>query len=183
MQRGLSLRMRAGLVAIALAGAMLMTQVAAAANSWGLPGEEEARFKAKVTDVLCVLSGDCPEDCGGGQRLLGLLKEDGELVLPIKNAGPFTGATNDLIPFCNQVVTVDGLFTVNYGVKSFAVQFVMPEGGKWRGANAFVKEWAAERSLTAKDKKARGWFRNDEAIQQLIEEQGVLGLKDKGITP
>jgi hypothetical protein len=162
---------------------MAVPGIASAANSWGLPGEVEARFEAKVTDVLCVLSGDCPEDCGAGKRLLGLLQDDGKLVLPIKNAGPFTGATDDLIPYCNQKVTVDGLFTTNYGVTTFAVQFVMPEGGKWTGANAFVKKWAAERGLETKDKKVRRWFRNDEAILELVEEQGVLGLKDKGIEP
>ena len=165
------------------AGAMVISGVAAAANSWGLPDEVEARFDAKVTDVLCVLSGDCPEDCGAGKRLLGLLQDDGRLVLPVKNAGPFTGATADLIPFCNQKVTVDGLFTTNYGVTIFAVQFVRPKGGKWRRANGFVREWARERGLEVKDQKARRWFRNDEAIRALIEEQGVLGLKDEGITP
>ena len=169
--------------ALAFAGAMAVSGIAAAANSWGLPDEVEARFDAQVTDVLCVLSGDCPEDCGAGKRLLGLLQDDGTLVLPLKNAGPFTGPTVDLIPFCNQRVTVDGLFTTNYGVTTFAVQFVRPEGGEWRGANAFVRQWAKERGLETKDKKARRWMRNDEQILEVIEEQGVLGLKDKGITP
>ena len=169
--------------ALLFAGSVAISGIAAAANSWGLPEEVEARFDAQVTDVLCVLSGDCPEDCGAGSRLLGLLQDDGTLVLPLKNAGPFTGPTADLIPFCNQRVTVDGLFTTNYGVTTFAVQFVRPEGGKWRGANGFVRQWANERGLEAKDKKARRWMRHDEAILELIEEQGVLGLKDKGITP
>ena len=127
---------------LVFAAGMTVSGIAAAANSWGLPDEAEARFDAQVTDVLCVLSGDCPEDCGAGKRLLGLLQDDGTLVLPLKNAGPFTGATADLIPFCNQRVTVDGLFTTNYGVTTFAVQFVRPEGGEWGRANAFVREWA-----------------------------------------
>ncbi|MCY4534458.1 MAG: hypothetical protein OXB91_03765, partial [Bryobacterales bacterium] len=91
--------------------------------------------------------------------------------------------TVDLIPFCNQRVTVDGLFTTNYGITTFAVQFVRPEGGKWRGANGFGRQWAAERGLETKDKKARRWMRNDEQILELIEEQGVLGLKSEGIPP
>ena len=169
--------------ALAFAGAMAVSGIAVAANSWGLPDEVEARFDATVTDVLCVLSGDCPEDCGGGGRLLGLLQDNGTLVLPLKNAGPFTGPTVDLIPYCNQRVSVDGLFTTNYGVTTFAVQFVRHEGGEWRRANGFVREWAEERGLKSKDKKARRWMRHDEAILELIEEQGVLGLKDKGITP
>ena len=171
------------LCAVLLIAAMAAPGIARAANSWNLPGEEIVRFDATVKDVLCVLSGDCPEDCGAGKRLLGLLKDDGELVLPIKNGGPFTGATNDLIGYCGQKITVDGLFTINYGVKSFAMQFTKPAGGEWSRANAFVKDWAAERGLGLKDKKVRAWFRNDETILELIEERGVLGLKDKGITP
>jgi hypothetical protein len=160
-----------------------LSHAASAADSWNLPNEEEVRFDAKVTDVLCVLAGDCPPDCGGGTRLLGLLKADGELVLPVKNGGPFTGATVDLLPHCNETVTADGLFTINYGVKTFALQFVRPEGGKWRRTNGFVKQWAAERGLNAKDKKARSWMRNDETILEIIGEQGKLGLKDQGIEP
>ena len=80
-------------------------------------------------------------------------------------------------------VTADGLFTVNYGVKTFAMQFVKPQEAKWRRANQFVKDWAAAHGLEAKDKKARSWFRNDETIVEIIGEQGKLGLKDKGIEP
>ena len=114
------------LMAIAL---FSFSHAALAADSWGLPGEEEVRFDAKVIDVLCVLSGDCPPDRGAGKRLLGLLKEDGELVLAIKNGGPFTGAVADLLPHCGEMVTADGLFTINYGVKTFAVQFLRRRRG------------------------------------------------------
>jgi hypothetical protein len=165
-------------------GALLVgTNASRAANSWNLPGEEATRFDAKVVDVLCVLTGDCPADCGGGKRVMGLLRDSGELVLATKNAGPFTGTAHDLVPFCNQTVTADGLFTINYGVKTFALQFVKPKDGDWRGANAFVKDWAKERSLDLKDAKVKQWFRNDEMVKALIDEQGKLGLKDKGITP
>ena len=74
--------------ALAVAGSMAVSGIAAAANSWGLPDEVEARFDAKVTDVLCVLGGDCPEDCGAGNRLLGLLQDDGTLVLAAQERGP-----------------------------------------------------------------------------------------------
>lgn len=170
----------AGIFAAILLGAASTAQ---AANSWGLPGEEIARFEAKVVDVLCVLTGDCPSDCGAGKRVMGLVKDDGELVLAIKNAGAFTGTINDLAPFCGQRITADGLFTTNYGVKTFALQFVRPEGGEWRGANGFVKDWAAERGKSLKDKEVKQWFRNDATIRALIEAQGKLGLKDQGITP
>ena len=156
---------------------------AEAAKSWGLPGEEIARFEATAVDVLCVLTGDCPEDCGAGKRVMGLLKDDGELVLAIKNGGPFTGAAHELTPYCGQQVVADGLFTINYGVKSFALQFIMPVGGEWRRANDFVRDWANKRGLDMKDKKVRQWFRNGEQINAIIEEQGKLGLKKEGITP
>ena len=161
----------------------ILPNLAGADDSWNLTGEEEVRFDATVTDVLCVLSGDCPPDCGGGKRVLGLLKADGELVLPIKNGGPFTGAVADLLPYCSTVVTADGLFTINWGVKTFAIQFVRPQEGKWQHANQFVKDWATAHGLEAKDKKARRWFRNDETILEIVGEQGKLGLKDKGIEP
>lgn len=168
---------------VGLGAAVAGASRAHAANSWNLPGEEATRFDAKVVDVMCVLTGDCPADCGGGKRVMGLLRESGELVLAIKNAGPFTGTARDLVPFCGQTVTADGLFTINYGVKTFALQFVKPKDGEWRGANDFVKAWAAERGLTPKDDKAKQWFRNDEQVNTLIEQQGKLGLKEKGITP
>lgn len=165
-------------------GALLVgANAARAANSWNLPGEEATRFDATVVDVMCVLSGDCPADCGAGKRVMGLLRESGELVLAIKNAGPFTGTARDLAPLCGQTVTADGLFTINYGVKTFALQFVKPKDGEWRGANGFIKEWAAERGLTPKDDQAKQWFRHDEQVKTLIDEQGKLGLKHKGITP
>ena len=155
-----------------------------AANSWGLPDEVEARFDAKVTDVLCVLSGDCPEDCGAGNRLIGLLQDDGTLVLPLKNAGPFTGPTVDLIPFCNQRVTVDGL--VHDQLRRHHLRGSVRAARRRQVARRQRLRppmGRKERDLEAKDKKARRWMRHDEQILELIEEQGVLGLKDKGITP
>lgn len=170
-------------VLIGLVASLAGADLARAATGWGLPDEEAQRFDAKVVDVACVLTGDCPDDCGGGKRVMGLLRDSGELVLAIKNAGPFTGTAHDLVPFCNQLVTVDGLFTINYGVKTFALQFVKPADGDWRGANGFIKDWAAAHGVEAKDKMAKQWFRNDEQVQAIIEEQGKLGLKKKGIEP
>ena len=37
-----------------------------------------------------------------------------------------------------------------------------------------MRNWAKERGLSAKDKKARQWFRNDEQINEIIEEQGKV---------
>ena len=57
-------------------------------DGWkNLQGRENALFKAKVVDIVCELSGDCPADCGAGARQLGLLREaDGRLLLAAKNA-------------------------------------------------------------------------------------------------
>src|SRR3546814_4003559 len=69
--------MRSGFFAIGFAVAFLIAANAQAANSWGLPNEEIVRFEAKVVDVLCELSGDCPADGGAGRRQLGLVTDDG----------------------------------------------------------------------------------------------------------
>lgn len=70
------------------------------AGSWNLYAEVPARFEAKVVDLLCELTGDCPQDCGAGRRQLGLLRSaDNVLVLAMKNNQPlFTGAAVDLAP-------------------------------------------------------------------------------------
>lgn len=65
--------------------AALCANSALAAESWGLPNEEIVRFEAKAIDVLCELTGDCPADCGAGGRQIGLLTDEGELILPYKN--------------------------------------------------------------------------------------------------
>ncbi|MFQ5565677.1 MAG: hypothetical protein ACE5EU_04870, partial [Paracoccaceae bacterium] len=38
------------------------------AKNWNLFGEEKALFEGRVVDALCVLTGDCPADCGAGKR-------------------------------------------------------------------------------------------------------------------
>src|SRR3546814_12122783 len=68
--------MRSGFFAIGFAVAFLIAANAQAANSWGLPNEEIVRYEAKVVDVLCELSGDCPADGGAGRRQLGLVTDE-----------------------------------------------------------------------------------------------------------
>ena len=72
------------------------------ARSWNLAYEVPARFEAKVVDILCELTGDCPANCGDGKRQLGLLRAaDGVLVYPNKNSQPaFTGAALEHAPYC-----------------------------------------------------------------------------------
>jgi hypothetical protein len=157
--------------------ALLFTGAARAAESWGLPGEETLRFEAKVVDILCELTGDCPADCGAGKRQLGLLRDDGSLVLPLKNQVIFAGVAAELIDFCARRVVADGLMVTNRGHSVFALQFVKAApDGKWQRANRFLPKWAKANGLAATDPKTKRWFKNDPRVQDLIARDGKLGL-------
>jgi hypothetical protein len=176
MRRTGTRRYLAGAFAGALLVAML-TGPALAGKSWGLIGEEIVRFDARVVDVLCELTGDCPADCGGGERQLGLVTDAGELILPFKNTVPFAGAAGELIEFCGKLVTADGLFANNRGHRIFALQFVREApDGKWRAANRWINKWAADNGVDAGSKAAKQWFRNDPRVRALIGAHGVTGL-------
>lgn len=148
------------------------------AAEWGLAGEEKARFEARVVDVLCALSGDCPADCGGGTRQMGLLRSaDGVLVLAVKNVQPlFTGAATDLAPWCGQEVEVDGLLVGDPGAipaKLYQVQRIRARGAaEWTPTTAFTRVWR-ERNPEAPQGE---WFRNDPRIRARIEAEGWFGL-------
>lgn len=150
------------------------------AQEWGVLGEEKARFSARVVDVLCELTGDCPEDCGGGGRQLGLLREaDGALVLAAKNSQPlFTGAGRDLLPFCGQAVEVDGLLVGDPDLtraKVFMVQTIRgPGADEAAPADRWTKDWDAAHPALAEEKGP--WFRKDPRVNALIERDGWLGL-------
>lgn len=153
--------------------------MAVAAESWGLPDEEKTRFEATVVDALCQLTGDCADRCGAGKRQLGLLTDSGELILPLKNVVPFAGASAELIGFCGKRVVADGLFSTNRGVKVFALQFVREApDGDWRRANRFLNRWAEANGVEPKSKTAQQWFRNDPAVQRIIERDGKLGIAE-----
>ena len=150
---------------------------AAAAESWGLPDEEKTRFEAVVVDALCELTGDCPAQCGGGKRQLGLLNDAGALILPLKNTVPFAGAAGELQEFCGRRVTADGLFSTNRGVRVFVLQFVREApDGKWRRADRWLDAWAAARGVAADSETANQWFRNDAAVTRIITRDGKLGI-------
>lgn len=149
---------------------------APAAESWGLPDEEKTRFEARVVDALCELTGDCPAQCGGGKRQLGLLTDAGELIVPLKNVVPFAGAAGELQEFCGKRVTADGLFATNRGVRVFALQFVkQAPDGEWRGANRWLRGWAAANGVAPDSAEARNWFRHDPAVKRIIGRDGKLG--------
>lgn len=149
------------------------------ARPWSLAGERPARFEARVTDVLCEVSGDCAEDCGGGARQLGLLRAaDGALIYPMKNAQPvFTGASVDLQPWCGAAVEVDGLMIENPETRArnvYMVQRIRPAGGgEWFPAQRWTHVWAEENPDAAGEGP---WFRNDPRVQAEIARDGYLGL-------
>ena len=169
--------MRAFGKAVLLAALVTVSTGTWAADEWGLPEEEVVRFEAKVVDILCDLTGDCPANCGGGKRQLGLLTGEGKLVLPIKNNAIFAGTAAELIGFCGKQVMADGLFSSNRGYKVFALQFVkeVPDG-KWQRANRFLPKWAAANGFDAGGKEAKQWFRHDPKVKEILAQGGVLGL-------
>ncbi len=173
---------RAALIAILIPGVALAADFSAGskAKPWNLLGEEQATFSAKVVDVLCELTGDCPDNCGDGQRQLGLLRDaDTALIMPMKNRqAAFTGAANDLLPYCGKAVDVDGLMVGDEDytpVKYYMVQFIREAGArKWNKASRWTKDWnKANPDL----KKVKGpWFRKDPRVKAKIAESGYLGL-------
>lgn len=148
------------------------------ARSWNLYAEVPARFEAKVVDVLCELSGDCPDNCGGGARQLGLVRSvDNVMVLPMKNSQPaFTGAVEELAPFCGQVIEVDGLMIEDEDLNArniYLVQRIRAGDADWIKANTWTKRWADRHP----DAAGKGpWFRRDPRIKEVIASEGYLGL-------
>lgn len=149
------------------------------ARSWNLYAEIPARFDAKVVDILCELTGDCPANCGDGRRQLGLIRAaDNVLVFPNKNSQPaFTGAALELLPFCGQDVEVDGLMIEDPDLGAtnvYLVQKIRNAGAeKWVKANTWTKKWAAKHP----EAKGKGpWFRRDPRVKAAIEADGHLGL-------
>ena len=153
------------------------------AKNWNLFGEEKALFEGKVVDALCVLTGDCPADCGAGKRQLGVLRSaDGRFLLANKNVQPaFTGATIDLALYCGMEVEIDGLLVGDTDVtpglgeaKLLQVQTVRILGADTaKKTNLWTKDWA-KRNPDAGGKGA--WFRRDPKVMEQIEANGRLGL-------
>ena len=153
------------------------------AKSWDLFGEEMARFEGKITDVLCVLTGDCPDDCGAGKRQMGVLRSaDGRFLLAVKNGQPaFSGATVDLAPYCGMEVEVDGLLVGDKDItpglgnaKVFQVQTIRILGqDEVNKANLWTKDWKKRNP----DVGGKGpWFRRDPGVNEQIDKNGRLGL-------
>ena len=150
------------------------------ANSWGLLGEEKARFSGKVVDILCELAGDCADQCGAGTRQLGILRStDNALVPVLKNGQPlFNGAIADLLPYCGQAVEVDGLLVGDEaakGAKFYQIQLIRREGeSEFRKTTLWTKVWNEAHPKLASQKGQ--WFRKDPLIKKHIEAEGYFGL-------
>lgn len=149
------------------------------AQSWNLYAEQPARFEAKVVDVLCEITGDCPVDCGAGKRQLGLVRAvDNVLVYPNKNNQPASsGAVSELLPYCGQQVEVDGLLLSDPDIGAtniYLVQKIRAVGATdWVDAKQWTKDWqAANPTKTGKGP----WFRRDPRILARIAATGYLGL-------
>lgn len=171
--------MTLALTALALpAGAQDFSQ-GSEAKTWNLYAEQPARFEAKVVDILCELTGDCPADCGGGVRQMGLLRNvDNVLVYPNKNAqAAFTGAAVELLPFCGRQVEVDGLLIEDPDLKAtniYLVQKIRAVGdAEWTAANRWTAEWAKNHPEAA----GKGpWFRRDPRVKAEIAADGYTGI-------
>lgn len=156
--------------------ALLFAAPAMAADSWGLANESVVEIEAKVVDVACTLNGDCPENCGGGKRQLGLLTPDGKLRLAAKGSTNFAGAVVDLLPYCGKSVFADGLLIENPALTIFMVQNLRTsKDDKLKPATAFQTEW------TKANGKADEWYRADPHVKKIIEADGVYGIK--GLEP
>ena len=153
------------------------------AKSWSLLGEENALFEGVAIDALCVLTGDCPADCGAGKRQMGILRsDDWHFVLANKNGQPvFTGATVDLAPYCGQTVEVDGLLVgyieVTPGLgdgKLLQVQTIrVIDEESVHKTNLWTTDWAKRNADTG----GKGpWFQRDPKVTEQIEAHGRLGL-------
>ena len=149
------------------------------AKSWNLYAEQPAVFAAKVVDITCEITGDCPADCGAGARQLGLLRAaDGVLVYPNKNAQTvFTGAAQDLLPYCGQQVEVDGLMLNDAEIGAnnvYLVQKIRAVGAaEWVAAKQWTKDWDVAHPEAAGDGP---WFTRDPRVLAEIATDGYFGL-------
>lgn len=149
------------------------------ASTFGLSGEQKATFSGKVVDILCELSGDCPENCGDGKRNLGIVRDaDNALVMVSKNAQfEFNGGTDDLLPYCNKAVDVDGLLIgEDPGVKAkvYMLQLIRHKGEtEWSKAERWGEAWK-KRNPGADGEGP--WYRRDRRVTKQIDKEGYLGL-------
>lgn len=149
------------------------------AKEFGLNEAKQSTFSAKVVDLVCELSGNCADNCGDGNLQLGLVRDaDNRLISVLKNGQfSFNGAAEDLLPYCNQKVDVDGIMVgdpEDHNTQFYMVQFIKPEGdAEWNKANRWTKAWAARNQ----DAKGKGpWFKRDPRVIKQIKATGHFGI-------
>ena len=150
------------------------------AKKWNLYGETKALFSGKVVDLLCELSGDCPANCGDGKRQLGIVRiDDNKLISVLKNRqAAFNGATDDLLPYCDKQVDVDGLMIGEDEdaptARFYMVQRIRETGSAgWKKANLWTKRWAKKNP----NSKGKGpWFKRDPRVKKQLAISGHFGL-------
>ncbi len=143
-------------------------------QKWSVTNAEARALTGTVVDVQCELSGNCPDACGAGKRQLAIKTEDQGVVLAAKNLNFYSGAADELSPFCGQVVEVNGLFTENRGIRFFQVQNVRTPGGQWQKGTRYLQAWS-ERSGKSPSVASK-WYNNDDRVKDVLEKDGRLGL-------
>ena len=147
-----------------------------AADEYGIANEKAVQVEVTVVDIACTLTGNCPANCGGGKRQLGLVWPDGKLRLPVKGQTLFANAIPDLLPYCGKKVWIDGLLIENPAMTIVHVQNMRESADqKWKPTEAFEAEW------TKKNGKAEEWQRADPLVKEVIAANGVFGIK--GLEP
>jgi hypothetical protein len=150
-----------------------------AAESLGILGEELLTTRGTVVQVSCEVAGVCAPDCGGGKELLGILTEDGRLLLAAKSLVNFRGATADLAPLCGRVVIVDGLTTTSAGATLLMVQrYRLSEQEPWREANEEGIDWAKAHGVASDSGEAENWFRHDAQVDAAVAKRGKTGVAE-----
>lgn len=143
-------------------------------ESWPITNADEQAFTGEVIDIMCEHGGNCVENCGEGSRQLALKTKQTGVVLVAKNLTNYSGAADELWPYCGQNIQVSGLFTEHQNIRFFQVQNVRPPGGEWLKATAYNEAWA-ERSGKPLS-QAIVWQSIDDRVKAVIERDGVLGL-------
>ena len=95
-------------------------------------------------------------------------------MLVAKNLNNYSGGTDELWPFCGEVVEINGLFTEHQGVRFFQVQNVRPPGGEWLKATRYAQAWSERSGKPAS--LVGNWQDHDDRVQEIIERDGHLGL-------
>ncbi|MEM7214568.1 MAG: hypothetical protein AAF423_03420 [Pseudomonadota bacterium] len=150
------------------------------AKGFGFQEEEKATFSGKVVDILCEVAGNCVESCGNGTRLMGIVRAaDNKLILPLKNAQlAFNGPVDDLVPYCNKDVDVDGVLVGDaevYNAKFYMLQFIREAGApEWNKAKLWTAAWKSRNPDVASGKGP--WFKRDPRVVKQVEANGYFGL-------